>query len=184
MTSSVDVFVNDLIIAIRLSDLIGECLNEDNPEEDRYGDGYPFYLLNPLDPKDKVDISGANIPDCWGTEIRQRILYVIKLHSTLFRPELGRFNDGIKMPIPFKEGATHDKLIQKLYAASRKDRQAFDSILNPLKAISVVEDVPLSKPSALASPAFIVWKNGKPRLVVDLRLVNSKMISNAYPLPR
>jgi hypothetical protein len=31
-----------------------------------------------------------------------------------------------------------------------------DDILNPLKKIGVVEDVPLGKPSLVSSPAFII----------------------------
>ena len=47
-----------------------------------------------------------------------------------------------------------------------------------------MEKVLLEQPSAAASPAFIVWKNGKPRVVVDLRKVNTKLYLDAYPLPK
>jgi len=47
-----------------------------------------------------------------------------------------------------------------------------------------VEKVPLRQPSAAASPAFVVWKNGKPRVIVDLHKVNTKLYPNAYLLPK
>ena len=47
-----------------------------------------------------------------------------------------------------------------------------------------VEKVPLGQPSAAASPAFVVWKNRKPRVVIDLRKINTKLYPDAYPLPR
>jgi hypothetical protein len=59
-----------------------------------------------------------------------------------------------------------------------------DDILDPLKKIGVVEDVPLGKPSPVSSPAFVVWRDGKARVVVDLRRVNTKLQLDAYPLPR
>jgi hypothetical protein len=39
-------------------------------------------------------------------------------------------------------------------------------------------------PSPAASPAFVVWRQGKPRAVVDLRRVNAKVRLDAYPLPK
>ena len=96
-------------------------------------------------------------------------MQVLRDNAVLFRKELGSFNDGILMPIPFREGVDIADLRQAPYSLSPKDRAAIDGILDPLKAIGVVEDVPLGKPSPAASPAFIVWRTGKPRLVVDLR---------------
>jgi len=47
-----------------------------------------------------------------------------------------------------------------------------------------VEKVPLGQPSAAASPAFVVWKNSKPRVIIDLCKVNTKLYPDAYPLPK
>ena len=65
---------------------------------------------------------------------------------------------------------------------SYKDRRAMDLILGPLKILGVVEDVPLGKPCLAALPAFIVYRDNKPRVVVDLRRVNTKLYLDAYPL--
>ena len=88
------------------------------------------------------------------------------------------------MPIPFKEGVNTDDLRQVPYNLSMRDRKAFDKLTDPLRKIGVIEPVPLGKPSQAASPAFIVWRGDKPRLVVDLRRVNTKINMDAYPLPK
>jgi hypothetical protein len=59
-----------------------------------------------------------------------------------------------------------------------------DAILDPMREEGALEDVPLGNPSPAASPAFVVWRNGKPRVVVDLRRVNTKLRLDAYPLPK
>jgi hypothetical protein len=96
-------------------------------------------------------------------------------HSRLFRSELGKFNDGVHMPIPFKDNVDLSDLRQPPFNLSRKDELTMDSILDPMKATGQLEDVPLGKPSPSASPAFLVWRNDKPRVVMDLRRVNTKL---------
>jgi hypothetical protein len=88
------------------------------------------------------------------------------------------------MPIPFKDGANLNDLRQAPYPMSRKDMQAFDEITDPMRANGSLEPVPLGQPLPVASPAFVVWRNGKPRVVIDLRRVNTKLKLDAYPLPR
>jgi hypothetical protein len=41
--------------------------------------------------------------------------------------------------------------------------------VNPMKAEGKLESVPLGRPSPAASLAFVVWKNDKLRVVIDLR---------------
>ncbi|EGE02699.1 hypothetical protein TEQG_01734 [Trichophyton equinum CBS 127.97] len=59
-----------------------------------------------------------------------------------------------------------------------------DAVLDPLLQGGQIEKVRLTAASPFASPAFVVWKNDKPRIVVDMRKLNTKVIPNAYPLPR
>ena len=59
------------------------------------------------------------------------------------------------MPILFKEGVDLKDLRQAPYSMSPKDHTEMNKILDPLKAISVVKDVLLGKPSLAASLAFI-----------------------------
>lgn len=156
---------------------------QDDPEDYKAPDGHP-YLIQPAEDDLDPDFSQADISSEWTDEQRQRIIQVLRDNAMLFRKELGSFNDEITMPIPFREGVDISDLKQAPYSLSPKDRAAIDKILDPLKEMGVVENVPLGKPCPAASPAFIVWKNGKPRLVVDLRRVNTKLYSDAYPLPK
>jgi hypothetical protein len=81
---------------------------------------------------------------------------MLKAHAPLFRKGLGSFNDGIQMPIPFKDNADLSTLKQQPYSLSERDLAAIDDILNPLRVAGVVEEVPLGQPSIVASPAFVV----------------------------
>jgi hypothetical protein len=60
------------------------------------------------------------------------------------------------MKIPFKEGVDLTDLKQALYPQSKRDREAMDTILDPMREEGALEDVPLGNPSPVASPAFIV----------------------------
>ncbi|KAF2963381.1 hypothetical protein GQX73_g10196 [Xylaria multiplex] len=175
--------------AISLADILGvEEEEEDEEPEDRYGDGYPFHLPDPPPqsqaPITPIDMSKVDVPQDWPPEVLAKLEYILNKSARLFRNELGRFNDGIQMPIKFKEDANLEDLHQRPYRQSRKDRKAMDSILDPLRDCGVVEKIPLGQPVPIASPAFLVWKKLKPRVVVDLRKVNMRMIGDAYPLPR
>jgi hypothetical protein len=153
----------------------------DNPEG-KYPSGYPFLIDPPKDPK--ADFEKADISGHWGEEFTSKIRAVIVEHTDLFREGLGCFNNEITMPIPFKDGTSVSDLKQTPYSLSLKDRRAMDEILDPLKAAGVIEDVPLGEPSPVASPAFVIWRDGKARVIVDLRRVNTKLHLDAYPLPK
>ena len=144
--------------------------------------GMPFMVQPPEDPH--IDIKDANISDAWGSDYQTMVREVLEKHTPLFRPELGMFNDGIEMPIPFKQDADLSKLKQAPYNLSFKDQSAIDAYFDPLAKQGKVKRVPLGQPSAAASPAFVIWKNNKPRVVVDLRRVNSAVYPDAYPLPK
>lgn len=36
----------------------------------------------------------------------------------------------------------------------------------------------------MASPASVVWRNNKPRVVIDIRALNAAPLKDAYPLQR
>jgi hypothetical protein len=73
------------------------------------------------------------------------------------------------MPVPFKDGVDLVKLKQSPYNLSLRDQEAIDQVIDLLVQQGRIKKVPLSQLSIAASPAFIIWKNSKPRVVVDLR---------------
>jgi RNase H-like domain found in reverse transcriptase/Reverse transcriptase (RNA-dependent DNA polymerase)/Integrase zinc binding domain/Integrase core domain/Chromo (CHRromatin Organisation MOdifier) domain len=150
--------------------------------ETNLGDEQPFVLAKDRD--EDFDVVQADISQHWGPEYADKMRKIVERHAYLFRPELGSFNDGIEMPIRFRDETDVLGLKSNSYGLSRRDRLEADKILDPLVEEGCVEPVPLGQPSAAASPAFIVWNKNKPRLVVDLRKVNTKLYPDAYPLPR
>jgi hypothetical protein len=152
-------------------------------EQDDEKTGFP-YIVTPPPEEDKPFIDKAIISDHWGPEYKTSIMNVLLTHNALFSSKLGKFNDGIEMPIPFKDESDLSGLRQFPYNLSKKDKEAMNSVLDPLRKAGVIEPVPLGTPSPIASPAFVVYRNDKPRVVVDLRRVNSKGYIDAYPLPR
>lgn len=88
------------------------------------------------------------------------------------------------MPISFKDESNVEKLKQTSYSMSVRDRKVMDEILNPLAKKGRMQKVPLGTVSSASSPAFIVWKDEKPRVVIDLRKINTRLYSDAYPLPK
>jgi hypothetical protein len=141
------------------------------------------FVLNPGDDQNET-AANADVCSHWGEEFAAQMRAVIGKHEDLFKAELGLFNDEIDMPIPFRDETDVLGLKQNPYGLSRRDKVEMDKILDPLAAAQKIEPVPLGQPSAAASPAFIVWNKGKPRVVVDLRKVNAKLYPDAYPLPK
>ena len=163
-------------------ELFGDCqpplLEDPKDDQDR---GMPFILVPP---EQDATIEEANISDSWSPKYQTKIKTLLYKHRPLFDKALGRFNDGVKMPIPFKSDADLKRLKLPPFSLSLQYRKAADDILDPLVVQGRVKKVPLGKPSAAASPAFIIWKNDKPRLVVDLRRINAALCPDAYPLPK
>ena len=141
-------------------------------------------LFDVQPPEDLADVSQARVSSDWGPEYEGQVRALLEKHRSLFRPELGSFNDGIEMPIPFRDDVDLSKLKQSPYNLSLRDQEAINKVIDPLVEQGRVKRVPLGKPSAAASPAFMVWKKGKPRVVVDLRKVNSALYPDAYSLPK
>ena len=166
-------------VFLNLTDMGISSMDVSEPEG-RHPDGHPFLVRPPPEPEPSLE--KADISDHWGEDTVNKIKDMLYKHKDLFRSQLGCFNDGVTMPIPFRQGVEIKDLRQPPYLASRRDRDAIDSILDPMKAKGSLEQVPLGRLSPAASPAFVVWRNGKPRMVMDLRRVNTKLELNAYPL--
>lgn len=94
------------------------------------------------------------------------------------------FKGDITMPVRFRKEADLSKLKQAPYNLSNRDKEEVDKILNPLVDQGRIRKLKLREISAAASPAFVVRKNGKPRVDIDLRKVNMALYPDAYSLPR
>jgi len=172
----------DAYVHLAMEDIFQGLPAPPDRDDDDPPAGMPF-VVQPAE-ESTIDIAEAHVSDYWGADFKQKVLKVLQRHSILFRKELGRFKDNIKMPIPFRNDANLSRLKQAPYNLSARDKEAVNNVLDPLVKQGRVKKVPLGQPSAAASPAFVVWKNGKARVVVDLRRVNMALYPDAYPLPK
>ena len=140
-------------------------------------------VLPPVGEVEPLLATEADVSGEWGPDYQAKVFSILDKHQHLFRAELGLFNDCIEMPICFHDDRDVKGLKQPCFPLSLRDRKAMDSILDPLAQQDRLEKVPLTHPSPVSSPAFVVWNKEKPRVVIDLRKVNGRLIPNAYPLP-
>lgn len=94
--------------AILLADLLGDTPVVQEPEDLKIPDGYPYHLPN-MEPPPQV--RQADISDHWGKSAKEDIVNVITKHIGLFREGIGRFNDGVEMPIDFHKDANISDLV-------------------------------------------------------------------------
>ena len=73
---------------------------------------------------------------------------------------------------------------QAFYSLIAKDRKAMNEILDSLLNQNRLQKVSLDKIFVAASSIFVIWKNDKLKVVVDLRKINTRLYSNAYSLSR
>lgn len=88
------------------------------------------------------------------------------------------------MSIRFQNEKHVKDLKQASYALSNRDKKIMNEILNSLVKEEQVQKVSLNKISSASSLAFVVWRNEKSRVVVNLRRMNTRLYSNAYFLFR
>lgn len=67
------------------------------------------------------------------------------------------------------------------YNSSEKDRQFINTVFDKLHTENKLN---WSKGSPIAWLVFVVWKNGKGRVAVDIRGLNDRALPDAYPMPQ
>ena len=121
----------------------------------------------------EIDIS-ANLTQNQIQEM-QRIL--IK-HKEVFGLDgrLGSYAEEVRIPL-----VPDTKPISiPPFHASPVNREVIDKQMDSWLNLDVIEP---SK-SPWGAPVFIAYRNGKPRMVIDLRRLNEKVIPDEFPLPR
>lgn len=89
---------------------------------------------------------------------------------------LGNFEGRID--IPMKPGSQPVSLPP--FPVSPANREVIDKQMDSWISLGVIEP---SK-SPWAAPVFIVYRNGKPRMVINLRRLNEMVIPDEFPLPK
>jgi hypothetical protein len=89
---------------------------------------------------------------------------------------LGNYKENVKIPL-----VPETKPISiPPFPMSPANREIIDKQMDSWLKLEVIEP---SK-SPWAAPVFIVHRNGKPRMVIDLRRLNENVIPDEFPLPR
>ena len=117
----------------------------------------------------KENISKTNIFNHWEDIYRAQVQEILNRHKKLFRNELEKFNDDIEMSISFIDEINVIDFKQTFYSLTAKNRKVVNEILDSLLNQSRLQKVSLNKIFVATSSIFVVWKNDKLKVVVDLR---------------
>lgn len=122
---------------------------------------------------DELDVS-PNLSEPRRDKMRQVLLKNKEVFGSNGR--LG--NIEARVTIPLQPGATPVSLPP--YPMSPANREAMDKQMDSWIQLKVIEP---SK-SPWGAPAFVVWRNGKPRMVIDWRRLNDQAVPDEFPIPR
>ena len=126
----------------------------------------------------------SNISDHLEPEFQRKIIDILKNHQTLFRRRLERFNDDITMSISFKNEKNINDLKQSSFFMSVKNKKAMNDILDFLIKDGRVQKIFLKMISSAVFSAFVIWKNDKSRIMMNLKKINTKLYSDVYSLSK
>ena len=122
---------------------------------------------------DEVDIS-PNLTEVQKTKLQE----ILERHQEAFGLEgrLGYYAGEVDIPL-----MSNTKPISiPPYQASPANREVIDKQMDSWIKLGVIEP---SK-SPWGAPVFIAYRNNKPRMVIDLRRLNERVIADEFPLPR
>ena len=121
----------------------------------------------------EVDIS----PNLTRIQMKQ-LQEVIELHEKAFGLDgrLGHYVEKVEIPL-----LPNTKPISiPPFQVSPANREVIDKQMETWIQLGVIEP---SK-SPWGAPVFIAYRNGKPRMVIDLRRLNERVIADEFPLPQ
>lgn len=121
----------------------------------------------------KIDISKE-----LSTEQEERIRKVILRNAASFAldGQLGQYPEEVD--IPLLPGTKPISIPP--YQASPASKEVIDKQMDTWLKLEVIEP----SRSPWAAPVFIVYRNHKPRMVIDLRRLNDRVVADEFPLPR
>jgi hypothetical protein len=88
------------------------------------------------------------------------------------------------MSISFKNETYVQDLKQVSYFMSNRDKKVMNEILNSLLKEDQVQKVSLRIITLASSSVFVIWKNKKSRVMMNLRRINTRLYSDAYSLSK
>ncbi|MBW0557685.1 hypothetical protein O181_097400 [Austropuccinia psidii MF-1] len=70
------------------------------------------------------------------------------------------------------------------YPASKKSREALEIHITELLNLGVIRKVHHNEEVEITAPVIVAWHNGKSRMVVDFRALNTYTVPDRYPIPK
>ena len=135
--------------------------------------GMPDELVPSIQLLNEVDIS-SNLTQAQTNQLQK----ILEQHKEVFGLEgrLGHYEEEVSIPLlpdtkPISIPPFH---------ASPANREVIDKQMDAWIELGVIEP---SK-SPWGAPVFIAYRNNKPRMVIDLRRLNEKVVADEFPLPR
>ena len=140
-----------------------------------------FFVITVL----KSDITlKSNINDHWKIDFRIKITKIFQIYKKLFRSDFDRFNDDIKMLISFKNEKNIDGLKQAFFSMFAKNKKAMNEIFDFFVKNERVQKLFLKIIFSAFSPVFVIWKNNKSKIMMNLRKINTRLYFDVYSLSK
>ena len=127
-------------------------------------------------------ILNSDISDHWKINFRIKIAEILQVHKNLFRSNLNRFNDEIKIFISFKNEKKIDDLKQTSFSMSVKNKKTMNEIFDFFVKDKRVQKMFLKTIFSAFFFVFVIWKNNKSKIVINLRKINTRLYSDVYSL--
>ena len=152
-----------------------------NPLNSEVVEGGPKTAETPEEPTSSNDIFQVlNLSPDLTPDQREKIKKIVLKNITAFSVDgrLGHY-DQTMVEFPMKPDATPVSL-PPFGASSPEKRRVIDEQMDAWLKLEVIEP----SVSPWGAPAFIVYRQNKPRMVIDYRKLNELIIPDEFPLPR
>ena len=113
-----------------------------------------------------------------------QIQKMLNRHKNLFRNKLSKFNNEVEMLISFLNEKNVIELKQTSFSFTARNQKAINEIFDFLLYQSRLQKIFLKQIFSTTSSTFVIWKNDKFKMMINLRKINIKLYSNVYSLFR
>lgn len=163
-----------------------ESINQKEQKEDELGpgempvEGGPKTAETPVVEilKEEEELSNIDISKDLSEEQQTQLRELLQRRKGAFGCNGRLGNHPGEVEVPLKEGTKPISIPP--FIASPAKREVIDKQMDAWLRLDVIE----ASKSPWAAPVFIVYRNGKPRMVIDLRRLNDSVIPDEFPLPR
>lgn len=181
LVASVEAMKTIIEGSLRAQELMTSESKQESSDDKLDGDENwgPKTTVLPDEPSEEVDVAklvnlGPDVPE----DVKPRLEEVLRKNFKAFGVD-GRLGEvNAQVPIPLQPGT--NPISVPMYGASPAKREVIEKQVNAWFEAGVIE--PSKSPWGF--PVVVVYRNGKPRLVVDYRKLNAKTIPDEFPIPR